>query len=492
MTRSLILTIALVAISINPAHQTNPGLQLQISQAGFNYVAQVAIDQITADIKGKHIDDQSGSARVTIGKVDYSLTGMTVTEFGRPQSAVTVTPGSSLTWSLSAVSATIHGDWRYKYRKAFIKISDHGSFDVSVSGASLSVSVTMGVDGNGRPTIRTTACSSNGGSVKVKFHRGASWLYNLFSHEVEKPLKKKIQEMLCTASEKAINEMGEAQLAKMKVQTAIKNLGTLDYRLVAAPVFGSQFVATHHKGEFFWTGNTTEAPFPPLPMPAPPVASRMISIGLSQYVMDTLGYVTHTHGLLKKHLTAKDLPPDAAGVLNVTCTSGLCIGSVLPQLKKLYPHGVLEMAMASTAYPRLVITPKTIQGVFVAQIGFSVRLPSGELKFVFRADVGANMTLTAAMQGTRITASVSNWTTTVEVKDSQIGPVSGWTLDLVLNEAFNRFIKPQLDALGKKGLDVPSIDDIDYVNPSLTLMAGALYLETNVKYTPQTTLFFQG
>lgn len=52
-------------------------------------------------------------------------------------------------------------------------ISDHGSADVSVSGTSLSVGVSLGADSKGHPTLSATGCSIGIGHLDVKFHGGA-------------------------------------------------------------------------------------------------------------------------------------------------------------------------------------------------------------------------------------------------------------------------------------------------------------------------------
>ena len=94
----------------------------------------------------------------------------------------------------------MHGNWRYKYSLGFVKIHGHGSFDVSVSGLDFSVSATLGVDKDGRPTISSTGCSSHVGNLHIKFHGGASWLYDLFNKFVEKQIKSKLQAMMCMIS----------------------------------------------------------------------------------------------------------------------------------------------------------------------------------------------------------------------------------------------------------------------------------------------------
>jgi len=73
-----------------------------------------------------------------------------------PSTAVTVNPVRGLTWSLTGVAIYLYGDWRWRYRLGF-EIIDHGSFDAFTSGASFSISITLGATAAGEPTIRTTA-----------------------------------------------------------------------------------------------------------------------------------------------------------------------------------------------------------------------------------------------------------------------------------------------------------------------------------------------
>ena len=50
-----------------------------------------------------------------------------------------------------------------------------------------------GVNKQHRPTVSANKCNCYAGSTKVKFHGGASWLYNLFSSKIEDVLKRQLQ-----------------------------------------------------------------------------------------------------------------------------------------------------------------------------------------------------------------------------------------------------------------------------------------------------------
>ena len=54
----------------------------------------------------------------------------------------------------------------------------------------------LGKTSTGKPNIWTTGCSSTVSDVRVKFHGGASWLYNVFSKAIENNLKKALKKQV--------------------------------------------------------------------------------------------------------------------------------------------------------------------------------------------------------------------------------------------------------------------------------------------------------
>lgn len=82
--------------------------------------------------------------------------------------------------SLSEGGVSADGNWRYKYKRGFIKLRDSGSFTASANGISISVSVILGANSDGAPTISATGCHCSIRDVNFRLHGGASWLYNIF------------------------------------------------------------------------------------------------------------------------------------------------------------------------------------------------------------------------------------------------------------------------------------------------------------------------
>ena len=109
----LLLTVSVgFALDVKPI---DPGLQLRLSQAGLDYVGNVAVEMLAAEMKTQHLPDQRGTVRLKVGKVEYVMSHMVIRSFNRPSSHVIVDTDKGFTWSTSGTSASMHGNWRYKY-----------------------------------------------------------------------------------------------------------------------------------------------------------------------------------------------------------------------------------------------------------------------------------------------------------------------------------------------------------------------------------------
>jgi len=57
---------------------TNPGLKIRLSQSGLNYAARVAVQQLSAKVRGASLPDQSGRAGSPVGHIDYEVKNIRV------------------------------------------------------------------------------------------------------------------------------------------------------------------------------------------------------------------------------------------------------------------------------------------------------------------------------------------------------------------------------------------------------------------------------
>jgi lipopolysaccharide-binding protein len=477
--------LSLICLYSSGVAATNPGLKLRLSQPGLNYAGSVAVQIMSDKIHDLRIPDQTGTAHVEVGKVEYEIRNIRLTSFQPPSTSVTVNPGSGITWSLSGAALSIHGDWHYKYRLGFIQIQDSGSFDGSGSGISISVSVAIGASSTGQPTISSNACSCVVNQLDIKIHGGASFFYNLFMGSVENPIRKNLQGKICDAARDAINTNAARELATLQLKVLIEKEWLLDYSLVSAPMFAAGFLESMHKGEFFFVNDPTEAPFQPAPLPSPPTADHMVTFWMSEYVLNTVGLVMQKHGILAYNLTKKDLPDDQKEKLNTTCSllSG-CIGVAFPTVGKLYPNSSVEIEMYSTAAPSASINTADIVGTFDGIMVLRTRLTNGSLAHLFGIKVSAKVSITPKLDGKVLKATLDTMDEAMSVVDSSIGPVSTVVFQLFFDVVKKGFIIPKLNEAGAKGFPLPSIQHVEFINTGLSLQPNCVSVTTDVRYKP--------
>ncbi|OWF48179.1 Lipopolysaccharide-binding protein [Mizuhopecten yessoensis] len=509
------------------ATSENPGFQTRITAAGLNYANKEAIVQLSKSVRGQKINVPPGKA----GPVSYSITDAEITEFSPPSSSsLKPIAGSGLKWSASDIGLAMSGRFRYSFRK-IIKISDHGSFDISVSGVSFSVQVDLvsmpytplwcstysdslialiflflnGMDTNGRPSIRAGPCTSDIGSVSIKFHGRWAWAYNLFRRQFEKKIQRLLKEKMCILISHSLNTDAEKSLSLLKVTLGIGEMLELSYKLTRPPQFTSDYMETYHKGEIDWKSAPAPPPFRAPSLPPWKDTSRMMYLWVSDFMMNSLFYQAQQHNLLSYNLTAQDLPENAQGVLNTTCTSSLCIGNLIPELNK-YPSCQLELQMRSTKMPQISVVNGSIETKMAGLIALYVRPMKtsstlyfkpgekenpvlGRLKsstktfgdFIFT--MNANMTVTGQISVAEkvMHYKVTNMTITASLQNSTIPNVTERALNFLIKNAVERFIQPSIDFLGKKGIRLP-LGKMSLKNAKLVLLKDAFVIATDLVY----------
>merc|ERR1719305_228222 len=101
--------------------------------------------------------------------------------------------------------------------------------------------------------------------------------------------------------------------------------------------------------------------------------------------------------------------------------------------------------------------------------------------------VALNMTvvlnLTAKIEHEKLTGQISSHKFTFGVTRSDIGHIVPNGLNNILKAVLDIYGIPQVNELGKKGMDLPVSGDMTFVNPSLQFLENSLMVATDVNYT---------
>ena len=353
-----------------------------------------------------------------------------------------------------------------------------------MKNAGINIMIAFGESG-GRPTIHADGCSASVDSVDVKHHGGTSWLYNLIVNQFEHKMKDMVQKAICDQAYKAVNEDAEKALAKSKLVASIRKTGVLDFSMLSDPFYANGYMESYHKGEIFWSGSHNKAPFHPNTFPESHKKSKMAYIWVSDYLMNTAGYVLQNQGILQYYLTPTDLKPKDRYYLYTTCPDNDCIGNFIVDLQEDFPNSEIHINMSTSIAPTLSIANGQMFGKFQGTMTYFARLPNKTMKYLFNTAVSANISLTASVNNQNITANVTSIVPRVTVTDTQVGNISGEHLTLIFKIVSNSFIIPKFNELGAEGLPLPGSKQFAFENPSFDLVENAIVFGTDLIWNPK-------
>ncbi|CAC5392013.1 LBP [Mytilus coruscus] len=468
-----VLFINLVILASTKA--VNPGLRLRITQDGLHYANKVAVDTFAKDIKRTRLEDITGNVK----GVKYSLTNLIVNDFKAPKSAITLASGSDVEWRATKIGLEIDGTFEY----IFLFIKGGGDFTVKASDLSFAVGIQIGVDTNGKPTIKTTSCDCKIGPLKIKFRGKRAWIYNILTTLASNAIATMLQKKVCEKVKDVLDKKAEEELCSFQAEIQLGEHLTLDYRLLSAPHITSEYIEGDFKGEVFWTMNRTEAPFTPAPMASITDNKKMAYLTVSNYIFNSMGYQAYAHGLLIYNLTSQKMR-DKNDLLNTTCDDA-CIGKLIPQIGQLYPNCHVEIHLQSTDWPRVFITEKAVQILSKNNVTFSARKPDNTLHFMFRIHAVTMASVKINLNGDALSGTIDYMKVETNVTNSLIGDIDETTFQLLVDDAVKKVIKPMInDYLKDVGIQLPSTDNLQFKDAKIEFLRNTILVETNVKITP--------
>ncbi|KAM4622677.1 bactericidal permeability-increasing protein-like [Discoglossus pictus] len=468
---ALVLTLA---VGMGTTQADNPGFVVRITQKGLDYARQEGMSVLQQQLAKIHIPDFSGSSHVKhFGKVKYSFHSMVIRNFQLPSSQISLVPNVGLKLSISGAYIEVDGQWKVKYKIA----SDHGHFDLKVEGLSISVGLKLGSDGQGRPTIAPSDCSSHISDVKVHISGKFSFLIDIFHHSIDSALRKAIENQICPMVTQSINSKLEPLLQTLPVTAKIDHVAAIDYSLTGPPAVTAEYLDVQLKGEFFDLTHRSTPPFSPPVVSFPVDHNLMVYFAASQYLFNTAGFVYYSAGALVFSVTDDMIPKDFNVRLNTSS-----FGTLIPQISKMYPNMLMKLKISSAAAPVLNIKPGNLTLSPVLEIQAYVILPNTSLAPLFLLEVTTSALAKVAMNAGRIVGNVELSRIQMTLKHSDVGPFSVAILDLAVNYYISNVLLPQVNEILKKGYPLPLLDHVQLTDVVLQPYENFILFGANVHY----------
>ncbi|XP_023280522.1 bactericidal permeability-increasing protein-like [Seriola lalandi dorsalis] len=463
----------LVAL-ISTTSSKNPGVKVKLTQKGIEYGRQLGMASIQQKLKTIKIPDMSGKQRVSpIGKVRYSLSNIQIVNVALPQSGVTLVPGTGVRLSIGNANLSLRGRWRVKYLRI---IKDRGSFDLSVTGLGIGTSIAVKSDERGRPAVSAVNCAATVSSVRVKFHGGASWLYNLFKKFINRALQKTVQKQMCPLVANAISDLNP-QLQTLNVLAKVDKHAEIEYSMVASPTVTSSSLDLSLKGEFYNIGRHQEPPFSPVAFSLPPQINNMLYMGMSSFTVNSAGFVYNRAGILTLSIT-DDMIPKISPIRLSTGT----FGTFIPEIRRRFPGLMVKLQVKTVKDPVVTFEPNnaTIQ-VTGSVTAFAIQ-PNSTLTPLFVLNLDTSVSTKLFVSGMTLAGSVSLNKMALTLGTSYVGQFQVSSLSSILSVVLRLVVIPQVNVQLAKGYPLPAIGKMKLVNTQVQVLKDYMLIGTDVQF----------
>ncbi|KAM4841867.1 lipopolysaccharide-binding protein-like isoform 1-T1 [Thomomys bottae] len=433
---------------------SNPGIVVQITRKGLEYAHQYAMATLKKELSTITVPNLSGRSKIGwVGSISYDFHSLQIHQFVLRNSDLSLLPKQGIKASLSNNYMSMSGNWKVK--KAFITL--RGGFQLSMDGISISISLNLGKDESGRPTVSVTHCSDSIGPVRVRFSGSLSWIINLFHKKIENSIKKNLERKICEMVRKSVDSKLKPYLQSLPVTMTIDQVSGIDYRLVQNPQVTPEDLIMFFKGEFFSQSQRSPVPFDAPALTLPQQYDRMVYFAISEYVFNTASRVYYQ-----------------AGHMNVTITN--------EHLSRLYRNMQVELEATPATEPLLMFSPGNVTLMPVMDIQAFALLPnSTERKPLFQLRVKTNVSISISMKSNRIVGSVTGGSKLkLELKHSNVSYINMNLMDAILNYYTFNTIYPSLNAKLEEGFPLPLPRDTFLKNMELQTYKNFLLLGADI------------
>uniref|UniRef100_A0A8C1J178 Bactericidal permeability-increasing protein n=1 Tax=Cyprinus carpio TaxID=7962 RepID=A0A8C1J178_CYPCA len=476
----MFLWFVLVLVNlVSVATGTNAGVKVRLTQKGLEYGRQIGIASIQQKLRTIKVPDISGTETVDpIGKVQYSFTGMQIVNLGLPKSALGLVPDTGVMLSIGNGYINLHGNWRVKYLRI---IKDSGSFDLAVSELTISTTIAVTNDDTGHPTVSMTNCAATVGSVNVKFHGGASWLYNLFSSFINKAL--------CNALQKQVRNLGCDCPLYHPLDVFTFNLSAvsdlpfdqyaeIEYSMVGSPVISNTSIDLGLKGEFYNIGQHKEPPFSPTPFSFLSQDTDIIYIGVSAFTINSAGFVYNRAGALRLYITDDMIPSGSPIRLNTKT-----FGTFIPQIEKMYPGLMMKLLVETVKEPLITFEPNNVTVQASSTVTAYAIQPNSTLSPLFVLNLEGSVSTHIYVTELKLAGNMTLNKIDISLAKSYVGPFQVTSLDNIFTIVLKVAVIPKVNAHLQEGYPLPAIGKMQLVNSRLQVLKDYLLIGTDVQFT---------
>ncbi|KAM7412254.1 hypothetical protein PAMA_021954 [Pampus argenteus] len=469
---SVIMVLTLVSCT----RGENPAIQVALNDKGLQYGKHVGAGWIQDKLELITLPDISGKINIGIGSIWFTLTGTKIVKCDFPEPSVEFNQNSTgFTASTSGLSVALTGRWRTSYGI----IHDGGSFNIALFNVDVASVVMLGKDPDGHISVTSVSCNAHIGGVDVRFHGGASWIFQPFVHHMQGDIKDKIERKICPAVEESIVNL-ELGLQAMNDSFEVNGDLMLNMSLTVLPAIEASSLNLGLKGEFYSIKTHQEPPFEPEPFTIPEQPGYMLSAGLSEFTVNSASYGYFSAGLLQALVNDSMIPPTSPLHLNTSS-----MGPFIPQLPKMFPDLLMDLQVYAREAPGVSFLPGAVKMGFLAAVKAFAIQPNTTQTPLFKLHVDSEFSGKMWIAEGRLKGSMTMDNLTLSLESSEVGAFKTDALENFAKMAM-KMVLSKLNTRLSEGAVLPRMRHAQLVNPVLTVEKGFIAISSDAELLTHT------
>ncbi|KAJ1061763.1 hypothetical protein K5549_002798 [Capra hircus] len=469
--------ILLWNLYISSAQAIYPGIKARATQRALDYAVQAGMEMIEQMAKERKLPDLKGSESLEFLKIDYVNYNFTI------KSNIKIKafrfPGVSVCDLIIITYRKAHGHRTVSVACHLSSVQfssqDTGAADLFLSGVYFTGIVVLSRNDFGHPILKLQDCYAQVSHADVSFSGELSVLYNSFAEPMEKPILKKLNEMLCpiiTGEVEALN----ANLSMLEVLRKIDNYTLLDYSLVSSPEITENYFDLNLKGVFYPLKSLQYPSFPSVPFVLPERSDSMLYVGISKYFFKSASYAYFTAGAFSFTLTTKEIS-------NHLLHNSQALGNMLTRIAELYILSQPFMVQVTATEPPVI---SLLPGNFTLDIPASIMIltqpKNSTAETIVSMDFVASTNVALAILGQRLICSLSLNRFRLSLPESNRSNIEVLRFENILSSILHFGVLPLANAKLQQGFPLPNPHKISLVNSDIEVLEGFLLISTDLKY----------
>ncbi|KAI7808254.1 bactericidal permeability-increasing protein [Triplophysa rosa] len=463
-------TLVFFVLMLTQTHADPPALQTLLTHKSLTHGSQMMSVWIQQKLKSTGLPEVHGNVDIGIGTIDFTLSNMQIVQSSIAGFTPAFVQGTGVSVKITQLSLAVTGGWATH----FGIIHDGGSFDLRVNSINVNTLLEFS-DESARLFVSIISCTADVTGVDVNFHGGASFVFQPFVSQFRGQIADMIRQQICPAVGQVIDDV-EKHLQQISVNVAVDQNIYLSIPLTSSPIVTDDSFQLDMKGEFYSISSPSEPPFSPEVFDLPSTEDYMMSVGLSEFFMNSAVYSYFSAGLLHIRITDDMIPQSSPIHLN---TSQFSI--FIKQLSTLYPDMKMQVMLYASETPMFSFSPGEMSLHVPASAKFSAVQRDGALTPLFRLDVNGFFVGNAQIQNQHLTAAFKLKNLTLTLGSSEIGDFKTEALERVVKMVVNMFVLPKLNEQLQTGVELPVPQGFSLSESNIILKNGFLLILTDVE-----------